>query len=78
MPLGMNQCSAQNNCEVRWQNLSVQKKMKLEKKFGRSAQQMEMAFGQLQANIVQEYQQAQAAQRANIEYMQAVGRNDTR
>ena len=38
MALGMDQCSAQNNCAVKWQNLSVQKKMKLERKFGRSAQ----------------------------------------
>ena len=35
--LGMEQCSTQNSCEVKWDDISVKKKMKLEKKFGESS-----------------------------------------
>lgn len=37
MALGMDQCSTQNSCQVRWEDLPVQKKMRLERKFGRSS-----------------------------------------
>lgn len=45
LPLGMEQCSTQNNCEVRWDSLPIQRKERLEQKFDRSSQQLQMAFG---------------------------------
>lgn len=69
-------CGQRSNCSATWDSLDFKEKMKLEKKFGKTANQLQKRLGHLQKRIHNETVEAQKEEAKNFEIIEEEYKDD--